>query len=111
MVRALAILALATLVGATGGFVLASSSAPEQRATSWLQVGPAMSETTAVSTLVASQELADAYVELVKTRRKGRDDFLCDFILQFEDIFEGAVEAVRPKMCAGAGVDKLTSDS
>jgi hypothetical protein len=65
MVRALATVALATFVGATGGFVLARSSAPELRATSWLQVGPAMSETTAVSTLVASQELADAYVELV----------------------------------------------
>ena len=46
-----------------------------------------------------------------ETRRNGRNDFLCDLVLQFKDICERTVEAVRPKVCAGASVDKLTSDS
>jgi len=34
-----------------------------------------------------------------------------DPVLQFEDIFEGAVETVGPKMRAGGGIDQLAADA
>lgn len=35
----------------------------------------------------------------------------CDFILEIEYIFQGAVDLVRPKMCTGNRLDELTSDT
>ena len=48
---------------------------------------------------------------LLQTWRDSRDDLLCQLVLQFEDIFDGAVEAVRPQVRAGRRVDELSGDA
>src|SRR5262245_33082155 len=50
-------------------------------------------------------------LSLLQTWRDSRDDSLCHLVLQFEDIFKSAVEAVRPEVCAGTCVDQLATDS
>ncbi len=47
---------------------------------------------------------------LLEPRRDGPDDAGRDLVLQVEDIRHSAVEAVRPEMRAGGGVDELTGD-